>query len=264
MKRSVRMFIDSAIDSGKGKKYVIDSLIGRISDKDLITAVKYFEKVSFRKENKKKLGLSDMPLVGVYFFRLSFLLIVFFIFKISNWIRRVLFGESEDITFEGLERSFSFASHFRKVRSWAEAKPEKNKTLMIRGGILLLILISVLFYANFIYSKNCQNTGCFREMVSGCHRSTFVSTDLVSLDNKVTGFTFKGCRVVVVAAKDSFGISKGQKMICYFPKGLKVLPQTKIEFCTGELREEIQDLIISELYEVVGQNVEELNLFFRR
>lgn len=159
-----------------------------------------------------------------------------------------------------LKNSSKLKKHFHKhFHKHLEAKPSlsKRKGFIIFVSIITLVLVAILVYFNFFYYVSCENASCFKEMTSKCARAEFVSSELMTLENKIIGLSPQGCKIEVTLL-EGLDISEGKQMTCYLPIGLKVLPQSKIEFCTGELREEIQTVIISELYETVGQNIVEL------
>jgi len=263
MMKSVKRYVVSAFHAGKSREHVRDELFRRVSDVETNKALRYFDKLCLH-GNKKTFCLKNIPKVIFYFFKVSFLFFVFFSLKISLGIKRLFFGREEEITFEEIKKSFSFAKISRKIRYWFEQKSKWQKRMVFFVGIILVLMVSLVIYASFFHYKDCENASCFREMVSKCHRTRFVSREFISLDNQIRGLTLKGCKIEVKALDNDLGISSGKKMTCFFPYGLKLLPQTKIEFCSGELREEIQTLIISELYKTVGQNIEELNTFFKK
>jgi hypothetical protein len=263
MRKDVKRFVISSVDRGGDKRQVREHLEGKISDVELGKALRYFDKLCLYKKRGKKITFLGAVLFPLYIIRLILLFIVFMVLQGYVWIRKFLFGSSEEIRFTDVQSSFNLLPYLRGKKISFNKKPRKERGKIIIWIVFFLVLASVLIYSNFIYSKNCSNASCFREMVSGCNRANFISTDLISLENRVTGLTLKGCRIEVESLGNMMEISEGKKMVCYFPKGLRVLPQTKIEFCTGELREDIQELIISELYKTLGQNVGELSSLFR-
>lgn len=263
MKSSVKNFVVSAFKAGKSRSYVRESLFKKISDVEVGKALRFFDRISIKEKSPGK-SLIEIPKLVFYSLKLGMLFIFFLFLRASLLFKKLLFGSSEEITFEEVKHSFSLASLFRKLKSWFNRKSSSEKKRFVFIGITILLILIIVFSSSFIFYKRCENSRCFKEMVSDCHRAQFVSRDLVPLNNKVLGYSFRGCKIEVTSLKNDFGIEEGKRMTCYFPYGLAALPQTRIEFCSGSLREEIQEIIISELHRTIGQNVGELNYLFKQ
>jgi hypothetical protein len=145
----------------------------------------------------------------------------------------------------------------------ANEKSFNGKKKVFYVFLLIFLLLLFIFYVNFVYSKDCDNLTCFGEMIFYCNRANFVSSGALPLKSEIFGSSLEGCKVRVRALENNIGVLEGSEMICHLPMGVRLLPQSQIEFCEGRLREDIQDLIISELYKTIGQNVGELSYFFR-
>ncbi len=263
MKTNVKKFVTSAFKAGKSRSYVRESLFKKVSDVKAGKALRLFDRLSMKEKHKRRFSLTEIPKLIFYSLRLTFFFSIFIFLWVSLGLKRIFLGGSEDVTLEDVKHSFSFAILLKRFKAWFSKKSRGEKIGIILFCILALLVLSLVIFSSFIFHKSCENSSCFREMMSNCHRAQFISSDLVPLDNKIMGYSIGGCKVEVTSLKNDFGIGEGKKMVCYFPKGSTVLPQTNIEFCSGDLREDIQEVIISELYKTIGQNINELNDFFK-
>ncbi len=180
----------------------------------------------------------------------------------------------------GINRFGWFSSHtgsgqrFSSNSAISEIEVKRNFKINLSLGaylfiILAIFLVSLFVYLNFFYFMSCDNSSCFKETLSNCLRSSYISNESILLKNKVIGLSYQGCIVEVISLENTKGIEPGEKMTCYLPVGSKYsslvsLPQTKIDLCSGSLREVIQEQIISEFYRSIGQNLNNLNSFFEQ
>lgn len=263
MKRSTKNFVDSAFLVGKDRHYIRKALYGRVLDVEVNSALRYFDKLLLKKSSKNRFNLLAIPKFIAYIIKFFFSLIVYLYLKVSLAIKKFFLGKGEEVDFEEVRESIGIAKFFRGIKEWFDKKDSSSKKRIIITTILILLLIALLIYSSFIFSKHCYNQTCFKTMVSECRRADFKSSDLVRLENRIIGPSLKGCKIKVVSLENELGIPPGKEMICYLPYGLRIMPSAKIEYCSGELREEIQTVLISELYKTVGQNTEKLNPFFK-
>ncbi len=145
-----------------------------------------------------------------------------------------------------------------------------------RGGIgriiffvLILIILVVAVYFTFFFYYKCNDIACFRAHQEKCSKTKFVN----NVENAEWQYQIKGkedgqCEINVKINKinqgdvDKLGL-EGKSMNCFLPIGSINSPESDISNCHGELKEEMQSLIIQKLHAYIiknlGQISEELN-----
>ena len=145
-----------------------------------------------------------------------------------------------------------------------------------RVGISLIILFVALIiftgYFLFFYPKPCTDTTgeCFVDAMNNCKPVSWIKED----SQASWIYTIKGntagdkCEVEVKLLKmmegtiDSENL-QGMKMTCTVSKGETQFPEKDISRCSGELREELQDLIIQRMHNYLLKNVGEIQEEFK-
>ena len=145
--------------------------------------------------------------------------------------------------------------------------------LQKRFGIALAILIIALILFSsyfFLYYTQPVATGQkFIISMSNCKSVSWIKED----DQASWLYVIKGraggnaCNVEVQLLKmkeGSIGSEKlqGKKMICELLKGSTQFPEKDISRCTGELKEELQDIIIQRFHSYLLENVGEIKQEF--
>ena len=132
--------------------------------------------------------------------------------------------------------------------------------------ITLIVVVGILaVYFSFFYSKSCGDMSCFNSGLSTCRRVTFFH-DLQdgSWIYKVKGKSGEQCKVNVELVKLKQGgvellSLEGKEMACHLPFGVVASPQENLENCHGELKEEMQDVIITRLHNYIVDNLGEIS-----
>jgi len=147
--------------------------------------------------------------------------------------------------------------------------PKKKVWLVI---IFLVIAFSAfLIYFNLIYSPICESDKCFSDSLAICKRSEFTKDagDAV-WDYEIRGPS-KGnsCEVYVRLAQLKRGsvevlALEDKDMTCYLPLGVVASPQKEIDRCHGELREEIQSLLIQKMHSYLLENIGQISEEFKQ
>jgi len=143
------------------------------------------------------------------------------------------------------------------------------KILKKRVGIALIILIIALVvftgYFLIFYAKPCSDSTCFSYAMRSCKHVSWVKQDAQA----EWIYTIKGnakgdaCKVEVILKKmkegtvDSEGL-QGKEMLCTALKSETQFPEKDISHCSGELKEELQDLIIQRMHNYLLENVGEI------
>ena len=145
-----------------------------------------------------------------------------------------------------------------------------------RLGLALIILFIALVvftgYFLFIYPKPCADTNgeCFAEAMAKCKKVSWVRDDAQASWGYIIKGTAQGdnCRVEIKLLKMKQGTIdseklQGKEMVCVIPKTETQFPEKDISRCSGQLREELQDLIIQRMHNYLLQNVGEIKTEFQ-
>jgi len=133
--------------------------------------------------------------------------------------------------------------------------------------LLLAVLLCVTIFIGFFYSSDCKDRDCFIRAMFECKKATFSSEQQnITWQYYVKGSSNSECVVAVKAMNVKMGndISEkfeGKEMNCYIPKNVagSFMPEAKLEYCHGELKESLQDLIIEKMHLYIMQNIGQFN-----
>lgn len=134
-------------------------------------------------------------------------------------------------------------------------------------GIVIGLLIALIIasYILFFYSPKCDTEQCFLDKLWKCQKTSFVKETINSTwAYEIQGSIADTCEIKVKPIKFSAEtemLSKtfeGKEMVCYIPLGSSFMPETKIEYCHGLLKEAIQDRIIERMHLYLVQNIGKL------
>lgn len=134
---------------------------------------------------------------------------------------------------------------------------EKSIKIVIISVIIIFTIIGT--YLVFLRSINCKDEFCFQNALISCKRSTFINIqEKATWEYIIIGQTSDSCIVKVrnlhmdiIEAKKI----EGKTMICYTQKGFSIFPEERLDLCKGELKEEIQEIIIQKLHNYITNNI---------
>jgi len=138
-----------------------------------------------------------------------------------------------------------------------------NKKKIIIMLVLAVLLIAVFFL--FIYEKRCFDNTCFEERIVKCRRTSFINDKLdMVLQYNIIGVKGGKCKVNVKVLEvkkgaNDIAVLKGKTMTCLTSLGVISYPEEDISKCSGELKENIQDLIINRMYVYVLESMGKIN-----
>ena len=136
--------------------------------------------------------------------------------------------------------------------------------LVVVIGIIVIALVGTIYY-NFYYSNECETFECFQKGMAKCNKVSYVNDDLeVSWKYEIVGSREKLCIVdveLLLAKEGELGINAhtGEKMSCYYPKGIGAYPEKDLNRCTGKLKESLQEIIIDKLHKYIIDNLGQIN-----
>ncbi len=136
--------------------------------------------------------------------------------------------------------------------------------------LLLVIIIIILFYLG-IYQKTCLDESCFEKALSKCSSAQYVKQRNNNLYVYTIFNSFKeDCNINIKLEKiapgsdpDLVKLLEGKSMQCKIPKDilsstyLDNLDNT-LQYCHGELKEGILELIIKKMYTLIIENLDEI------
>lgn len=152
-----------------------------------------------------------------------------------------------------------------------------SKEIKVWQGLFVIFILGMLIFIFFInIDRNCKNDQtCFLEATKRCRAAT------VEVEENGNIFTYsiigkgKDSCIISVDATDINGnfntveLFSGKQMICDVPK--TVLQESLIgdvpgliDYCNGELKEAMYELIISKIYGSIAQNLGEIILEIKK
>jgi hypothetical protein len=149
---------------------------------------------------------------------------------------------------------------------------------MVKRGlklVLLIVIIAVLIaavYFTFFFYYSCKDNdlACFKAHQESCAKTKFTN----GVEDAVWAYTIKGksgtnCKInvgIVEIKKGAVDLTKleGKNMDCLIPLKSTVSPEGDITKCHGELKEEIQNLIIQKLHNYVVSNIGKIDAELER
>jgi len=130
-------------------------------------------------------------------------------------------------------------------------------------GFVLIILGLITF--NYFYYAKCSNEECFTNSLIKCKKTYYLNEqENLIMNYKILGKNSDKCNVEVKILKIKLGnvdlINLENKgMICNLPLGLLTTPETNINDCHGELKEEMQNIIIKRMHTEIIENLGNIN-----
>ena len=130
--------------------------------------------------------------------------------------------------------------------------------------VLALIFLSLALRYTFFYTDSCETAECFFQNIRDCSKATFVN------DNSEATWKYEilrdkgnACDIEVTLSQQKssdleLSALEGKSMICSLPLGVVDYPEKNLEFCHGELKEEIQSTLINKLHKYIIDNLGEI------
>ena len=162
--------------------------------------------------------------------------------------------------------------YFKNSENVKDSESEKYEKMKKRVGIALVILIiAIIIYTAYFfiyYPKLCDNNKCFLDAMNSCKRIYFLREDSqASWLYVIKGETGDLCKIELMLKEirqgnlDSEKL-QNKKMLCLVNKGNTRFPEKDISKCTGQLKEELQDIIIQRMHDYLLENVGKINKEF--
>jgi hypothetical protein len=127
--------------------------------------------------------------------------------------------------------------------------------------VLIILVVGGLIYLAGFYTEKCEGFECFKETMEKCAPVYYVNEETeASWGYEIKGLSGSLCEVEVkllLAKQGELGIDSlvGEKMSCFYPKGLGVYPEEDLSVCHGRLKEDLQQIIINKLHAYIIENL---------
>jgi len=141
---------------------------------------------------------------------------------------------------------------------------KKKKLITLILAVVLVLALAVAIYFTWFFSYSCDDLACYREHQEKCLKTKFLNdandvTWLYYIQGKSKG----KCEIKVTALQIKEGatdkiVLQGKSMLCVLGMGDKTNPESDISRCSGELKEELQNLIIQNLHRYIIENLGEI------
>jgi hypothetical protein len=139
-----------------------------------------------------------------------------------------------------------------------------SRKFFIAAIFVVLVSLLILLYFIYFYHRPCEDRMCFDSAMKSCNRVDYVKEDeAASWLYRIIGSNKDACKVEVTLLnlkKGTIDIEKlqGKKMVCEVKRYDNSDPGSDISKCAGELKEELQDIIIQRLNNYVVSNINEI------
>ena len=140
----------------------------------------------------------------------------------------------------------------------------KKKGIAIFLIIALLVVLLVAIYFTWFFSYKCNDLACYVEHQKDCSPTKFVNNaEDVTWKYFILGKEKSRCEVEVTALQVKQGtvdkkVLQDKSMVCSLGLGNAELPDSDLSKCSGELKEEMQNLIIQNLHKYIVDNLGEI------
>lgn len=131
--------------------------------------------------------------------------------------------------------------------------------------LILIVLIAAIYFTFFFYYK-CDDAACFKAHQEKCSKTKFLNNiENAEWQYKINGKKDGKCEISVKINQVNKGdvdklTLEGKSMICLLPVGDINSPEGDISNCHGELKEEMQWLIIQKLHNYIVTNLGEIGV----
>jgi len=144
-----------------------------------------------------------------------------------------------------------------------------KKELIVEIALgVVLIALAITVYIGYFHYSSCKDDKCFSQSLVECKRAVYLNDAANALlKYKITGSIFGECNIEVSllqVKKGAIEVSEleGLKMNCKLPLGTIMVPESNLENCKGELKEEIQSIVINRMHAELASNIGKINQSF--
>jgi hypothetical protein len=141
--------------------------------------------------------------------------------------------------------------------------------LQLLLGVLALAAIIVALYFTLYKPVACDTYECFQNKMAACEKAAYINEEPeASWRYEILKESNGACNIKVTmlqAKKGELELDRlnGYSMECKYPKGIVTYPDKDLGVCSGQLKEELQSIVIKKLYGYILDNLGELNQSLR-
>lgn len=131
--------------------------------------------------------------------------------------------------------------------------------------ILVFLIVLVVIYWSLLYTRTCENQECFNTYLLECKKAEWINdAEEATWLYTIKGISEKTCEVevkllVIKSGKMDMKEAEGKMMNCKIPEGVVTNPSQNLEYCSGLLKEEFQELIIKRMHSYILENLGEIS-----
>lgn len=152
------------------------------------------------------------------------------------------------------------------ISRMAKKKRLIGKKVILPAIIALMIALIAAAYFVIFYTPECKDAQCFVKAMNKCSKASFLNEqDSAIWQYRIRFSLSKECLVDVKAVEiktdmETSAALKGKEMRCYLPKDVagSFMPEERLEYCHGVLKEDMQDLMIKRMQTYVIKNIEQI------
>ena len=141
------------------------------------------------------------------------------------------------------------------------------KKELIIEVVLAVVLIALVWsvYFGFFYYASCANDQCFANSLIKCEKTIYAKDGPELFVNyKILGASSNQCEInvkLMQVKKGSLEMARfeGKEMVCSIPLGSLIMPESNLQNCRGDLKEEIQEAVINNMHSQIVENLNEFN-----
>ncbi len=130
-------------------------------------------------------------------------------------------------------------------------------------AVLAVFIAAVALFQTYVPLK-CTNFDCFQIRMQECKPATFINDEPeASWGYRIRGIYGDSCRIDVIllnAKEGELGLRKYERnsMACYYERGVIAYPEKNLDYCHGQLKENLQTVLIEKLYKYIVANLGEI------
>ena len=151
----------------------------------------------------------------------------------------------------------------------AEVKIEEKQE-WVRSPLVIIalaLLFITIIYFLLVYKPTCKTQDCFSNALFKCSKALYRNEAAnITWFYSIDGVKKDKCNVYaeirdIKADAETINALKGKSMNCYIPKRIagSFMPDEKLEYCHGLLKEDLQELIIQKMNLLIIQNIGQIN-----
>ncbi len=132
----------------------------------------------------------------------------------------------------------------------------------VLAAAIIVVLVLALY---FTYKPlECGDFDCFQTQMKECAFAKYINEeDEASWGYQITGEKEEKCEIKVTllnAKEGEFGLREyeGNSMTCSYDLGVLAYPEKDLDSCHGELKENLQKIIINKMYKYIVKNLGEI------